>query len=58
MRPHAGAELGTVVEGVALIHKLERKGKSRVGDSVPICVFRFALQGYEIQFESSASRDQ
>ena len=31
--------------GVTLIHKLERKGKTCVGDLVPMRVFMSALQG-------------
>jgi len=38
MRPHAGAELGSIVEGVTLIYSSERMGKSRVGDSVSMRV--------------------
>ena len=39
MRAHAGAESSySVVEGATLFHNLERKGKSHVGDLVPMCV--------------------
>jgi len=40
---------------VGLFREAGIEGKSCVGDSIPMCVFRFALQGYEIRFESSAS---
>ena len=46
MSAHAGAESAySVVEGVTLIHEPERKGKRRMGDSVPMHVVRSALLG-------------